>query len=257
MLRRRRRARLDRLHRGPAGEQERLAQPLDQQGHAPGVHRPQQPRDRPLLARGAREHRHPHLPRRRLRLGALQGGALREAAEQDVPAQRGLLPHPVRQRGGQGGGLPARAAQYRRDDANGVAAGLLHGRHQPARPRGRDARAGRERPRHGGQVHPGRSASAPPTTAASRRSAATSSPSTARRTSRATSRCRRSRRAWRARGWRPRSSGSSAAISAASRRSASGSRPSPRPWRRRRSRRRCRGRAWPSGSRRRCRRRTR
>ena len=49
VLRRRRRARLDRLHRGPAGEQERLAQPLDQQGHAPGVHRPQQPRDRPLL----------------------------------------------------------------------------------------------------------------------------------------------------------------------------------------------------------------
>ena len=52
-VRRRRRARLDRLHRGPAREQERLAQPLDEQGHAPGVHRPQQPRDRPLLARGA------------------------------------------------------------------------------------------------------------------------------------------------------------------------------------------------------------
>ena len=68
VLRRRRRARLDRLHRGPAGEQERLAQPLDQQGHAPGVHRPQQPRDRPLQRRGAGQHRHPHLPRRRLRL---------------------------------------------------------------------------------------------------------------------------------------------------------------------------------------------
>ena len=43
-------------------------QPLDQQGHAPGVHRPQQPRDRPLQRRGAGQHRHPHVPRRRLRL---------------------------------------------------------------------------------------------------------------------------------------------------------------------------------------------
>jgi hypothetical protein len=43
-VRRGRPARLDRLHRGPAGEQERLAQPLDEQGHAPGVRRPQQPR---------------------------------------------------------------------------------------------------------------------------------------------------------------------------------------------------------------------
>ena len=41
-----------------------------------------------FCARGAREHRHPHLPRRRHGLGALQGGPLREAAEQDVPAQR-------------------------------------------------------------------------------------------------------------------------------------------------------------------------
>ena len=106
VLRRRRRARLDRLHRGPAGEQERLAQPLDQQGHAPGVHRPQQPRDRPLQRRGAGQHRHPHLPRRRLRLRALQGSPLREAAEQDVPAQRGLLPDPVRLRGRPRGRLP-------------------------------------------------------------------------------------------------------------------------------------------------------
>ena len=87
--------------------------PWTEQGHAPGVHRPQQPRDRPLLARGAQEHRHPHLPRRRHGLGALQGGALREAAEQDVPAQRGLLPHPVRERGGHGERLRARAASTR------------------------------------------------------------------------------------------------------------------------------------------------
>ena len=104
------RARVDRLHRGPAREQERLAQPLDEQGHAPGVHRPQQPRDRPLLRRRAPQHRHPHLPRRRHGLRALQGRALREAAEQDVPAQRGLLPDPVRERGRQGERLPARAA---------------------------------------------------------------------------------------------------------------------------------------------------
>ena len=75
MLRRRRRARLDRLHRRPAGEQERLAQPLDEQGHAAGVHRPQQPRDRPLQRRRAGQHRRPHVPGRRLRFRALQGGA--------------------------------------------------------------------------------------------------------------------------------------------------------------------------------------
>ena len=91
--------------------------------------------------RGAQEHRHPHLPRRRHGLGALQGGALREAAEQDVPAQRGLLPHPVRERGGQGERLQAvRAVLARRRQRR--AAGLLHRRHQPARPGGRDARAG-------------------------------------------------------------------------------------------------------------------
>ena len=99
VLRRRRRARLDRLHRGPAREQERLAQPVDRHGHAAGLHRPQQPRDRPLQRRGAQEHRRPHLPRRRLRLRALHGRAVREAAEQDVPAQRGLLPDPVLERG--------------------------------------------------------------------------------------------------------------------------------------------------------------
>ncbi len=75
VLRRRRGARLDRLHRGPAREQERLAQPVDRRGHAAGLHRPQQPRDRPLQRRGAHEHRRPHLPGRRLRLRALQGRA--------------------------------------------------------------------------------------------------------------------------------------------------------------------------------------
>ena len=48
LLRRGRRARVGRLHRGPAGEQERRAQPVDRQGHAGRVHRPEQPGARPL-----------------------------------------------------------------------------------------------------------------------------------------------------------------------------------------------------------------
>ena len=102
VLRRRRGARLDRLHRGPAGEQERCAQPVDREEHAAGVHRPQQPGVRSVLARGAQEHRHPHLSRRRLRLGAQQGGALRAAARAHVRHERRLLPDPVRERGGPG-----------------------------------------------------------------------------------------------------------------------------------------------------------
>ncbi len=88
VLRRRRGARLGRLHRGPAGQQERLAQSLDRQEHAAGVHRPQQPAVRPLHRRGAQEHRDPHLPGRRLRLGALQGGPLRAAAGAHVRHER-------------------------------------------------------------------------------------------------------------------------------------------------------------------------
>ena len=107
-----------------------------------------------------------------MRLGALQGGALREAAEQDVPAQRGLLPHPVRERGGQGERLPAGAASTRRDDANGVPQVCFMGVINPLDPRSRrpsrcatDCSPPRSTSR--------RSASARPTTAASRRSAAT------------------------------------------------------------------------------------
>ena len=85
-------------------------------GHAAGLHRPQQPRDRPLLGRGAGQSRRPHLPRRRLRLRALHGRAVREAAEQDVPAQRGLLPDPVLQRGRPRARLRL-CGQYSRADA--------------------------------------------------------------------------------------------------------------------------------------------
>ena len=129
---------------------------MDRQGHAAGVHRPQHnPRVRPLHRRGAPQHRHPHVPRRRLRLGALQGGPLREAAEQDVPAQRGLLPDPVRERGGPRGDLrDVRQVQPRGRQRRG--SGVLHGRHQPADSGGRDARADPRRAGDGGQVHPGR-----------------------------------------------------------------------------------------------------
>ena len=63
-LRRGRRACLDRLHRGTAGHAQRSAQPVDRLRHAAALHRPQQPGDRSLLGRGAREHRHPHVSRR-------------------------------------------------------------------------------------------------------------------------------------------------------------------------------------------------
>ena len=63
--------------------------------------------------------------------------------------------------------------KYSRDDANGVRAGVLHGRHQPADARGRDRRAGQERPASPRPSTSRSSASARPTTAASRRSAAT------------------------------------------------------------------------------------
>ena len=48
--------------------------------------------------------------------------------------------------------------EYSRDDANGVPAGLLHGRDRPAQPGGRDAGAGPRRPGRRVQAHPGRAA---------------------------------------------------------------------------------------------------
>ena len=70
-------------------------------------------------AERAAQHRHPHVPGRRHGLRAQQGGPVREAALQDVPAQRRLLPHPVRERGGQGERLQA-VREYSREDADGV-----------------------------------------------------------------------------------------------------------------------------------------
>ena len=78
VLRRRRRARIDRLHRGPAREQERLAQPVDRPGHAPGLHRPEQPGPRPLLARGARN----------IGIHTCPGGDMDSVHSKDVPYEK-------------------------------------------------------------------------------------------------------------------------------------------------------------------------
>ena len=98
---------LDRLHRGPARLPQRPAQSLDRARHARPVHRAQQSGDRPLLGRGAQEHRHPHLPGRRLRLDPQRRCRLCRAAAQHVQDERRLLPDPARQRAGQGAGLQA------------------------------------------------------------------------------------------------------------------------------------------------------
>ena len=98
--------------------------------------------------------------------------------------------------------------EHSRDDADGVAADVLHRRHQPAEPAGRERGGGLRRARPRGRTSSRRSGSARPTTAASRRSASTRSRTTARPTTPATSRSRRSPTASRARGWPPRSSAS-------------------------------------------------
>ena len=54
--------------------------PWTGRGHAAALHRAEQPRARPLLAGGAHEHRHPHLPGRRPRLGAQRRRALQRPA---------------------------------------------------------------------------------------------------------------------------------------------------------------------------------
>ena len=111
------------------------------------------------------------------------------------------------QRAGQGARLQAdRRAQPRRRERR--AAGGLHRRDQSAEPAGRSLRRRSATSWSRPPSTSPRSGSARPTTAASRRSASTRSRSTARPTTRATSRSRRSRTAWRARGWRPRSSAS-------------------------------------------------
>ena len=76
--------------------------PWTGRGMLAALHRAQQPACFARFTADERaQHRHPHLPRRRPRLGAQRGRAVREPARADVPDQRRLLPHPVRQRGGQ------------------------------------------------------------------------------------------------------------------------------------------------------------
>ena len=81
--------------------------PWTGRGMLRAVHRAQQPGARPVLGRGAQEHRHPHLPRRRLRLDAQRRRRLRRPAAQHVQDERRLLPDPARQRAGQGARLQA------------------------------------------------------------------------------------------------------------------------------------------------------
>ena len=101
-VRGRRRAGLDRLHRGPPGDARRPAQPVDRGRHAPPLHRAQQPGARALLRRGARQHRRAHLPRRRPRLGAQRRRPLQRPAAEPVQHRRRLLPDPDGQRARQG-----------------------------------------------------------------------------------------------------------------------------------------------------------
>ncbi len=69
-VRDRRGARLDRLHRGAARQPQRPAQPVDRRRTcSPHFIELNNRVHRPLHGRGAHEHRHPHLPGRRLRLG--------------------------------------------------------------------------------------------------------------------------------------------------------------------------------------------
>ena len=88
--------------------------------------------------------------------------------------------------------------EHSREDANGVPQVCFIGVINPQNPRVETRAGGVRRPRRWRPSTSPRSGSAPPTIAASRRSASTSSRSTARRTWRATSPSRRSRRASRA-----------------------------------------------------------
>ena len=142
-LRGRRRARLGRLHGGPAGHPRRPAQPVDRGGHAAALHRA---RTTAVMARftrrGAQEHRHPHLSRRRPRLGAPRRRALQQPAAGDVQHQRGLLPHPAGQRAGpdpvyESIGKHSRRRRRRRR------ADVLRRRDQPGEPAGREPGGGR------------------------------------------------------------------------------------------------------------------
>ena len=198
---------LDRLHRRAARAPRGFAQPVDGPRDAAALHRPDQPRARPVHRGGAGQHRGPHLPRRGSRFGAQRRRALQRPAAEPVRAERRLLPDADAERARPRGGVQARRrAQPRGRRRRG--AGGLHRRDQPAEPAGRVRRrksaTSWSRPR---STSP-RNGSAQPTTAGSRRSASTRSRCTARPTSPATSRSRRSPTACRARRWRPRSSAS-------------------------------------------------
>ena len=138
----RRRPRLGRLHRGAPGQQERRAQPLDRPGHA-----------RRTSSTSTTASSTASAPRS----GATSASTPAPAATsdsvhcKDVPYEK-LLSKMFQINAGyfliqcaseeDKEEVYRLCGQYSRDDADGVAAGVLHGRHQPADARGRDRRAG-------------------------------------------------------------------------------------------------------------------
>ena len=149
-LRCRRRQGLNRLHRRPALLPQRFAQPLDRPRDASPLHLSHQRRARPLHGGGTGEHRHPHLPRRRLRFRAQRRCALQRPAAEHVPVECRLLHDPVQERAEPGAGLQGHRGQHPNRRERRHADGLYR-RRQPAEPAGRIARGGVRAARRGRQ----------------------------------------------------------------------------------------------------------
>src|SRR5216684_3472844 len=121
--------RADRLHRGPAGGEARLHEPVAQE-----LRRPQQPRVGAVHAGGAAADWRPHVPWRRPRLHAQRGCGLWAALAQSVRAQGRELLHPARKREGP----PPRARYYQA--AREARPENLRRRDRPDQSENRDAR---------------------------------------------------------------------------------------------------------------------
>jgi len=134
------------------------------------------------------------------------GGAVRAAAVEDVQHQRRVLPDPVLERGGPRD-VYRMCGKYSREDANGVPQVCFMGVINPLDPRVETAEEVRDQLVLAAKHIPVERLGATDDCGFSPFSRDVK-PSTARRTSRATSRCRRSRRGSRARSWRARRSAS-------------------------------------------------
>ena len=125
----------------PSRKQERPPQPLDRRLLAQNLHRPQQPRPIPLHRPRTHQYRHPHLPRRRLRLRPFPRSTLQQPPALPLRHQRGLLPHPARVRAGQDEHLQANRTGHP-SGRRGREASCVHWGHVPAEPRGGESGAG-------------------------------------------------------------------------------------------------------------------